>query len=155
MYIREMGFSLVVSELVNARKPIIGHNMIYDIAYLYNQFIDTLPETYPEFVREWYTRFPYLYDTKVLSSSLDLFSRTGLDTIYEKCVTDPRIRTLLSVNFDIKNGFVAYENAGIGAHAHEAAYDAYMTGVAFAYMIRWKEPGNGLDKSQKKNKPEA
>jgi hypothetical protein len=38
-----MGFSLVVEELINAKKPVIGHNMIYDVLYLYNQFIDDLP----------------------------------------------------------------------------------------------------------------
>jgi hypothetical protein len=36
MYEKEMGFSLVVDELIQAKKPIIGHNMIYDIIYLYN-----------------------------------------------------------------------------------------------------------------------
>jgi len=47
-----MGFSLIVEELIKAKKPIIGHNMIYDIIYLYNQFIDDLPETYPEFINK-------------------------------------------------------------------------------------------------------
>ena len=50
LYMKEMGFSLVVDELIRARKPIIGHNMIYDIIYLYNQFIDDLPDTYLEFI---------------------------------------------------------------------------------------------------------
>lgn len=36
LYTMEMGFSIVVEELMNARRPIIGHNMIYDIGYLYN-----------------------------------------------------------------------------------------------------------------------
>lgn len=31
-----MGFSLIVEELIRAKKPIIGHNMIYDVIYLYN-----------------------------------------------------------------------------------------------------------------------
>lgn len=46
-----MGFSLVVEELIKAKKPIIGHNMIYDIAYLYNQFIDNLPKEYCDFIK--------------------------------------------------------------------------------------------------------
>lgn len=50
MFTDEMGFSLVVEELANAKKPIIGHNMSYDIIYLYNQFIDTLPDSYSEFI---------------------------------------------------------------------------------------------------------
>ena len=47
---REMGFALVVEELIKAKKPLIGHNMIYDIIYLYNQFVDDLPQTYLEFI---------------------------------------------------------------------------------------------------------
>lgn len=43
---------MVVQELINAKKPIVGHNMIYDIIYLYNQFIDDLPETYTEFINK-------------------------------------------------------------------------------------------------------
>jgi poly(A)-specific ribonuclease len=45
-----MGFSLIVQMLINAKKPIIGHHMIYDIIYLFNQFIDDLPLTYQEFI---------------------------------------------------------------------------------------------------------
>lgn len=36
LFEKEMGFALVVEELIKAQKPIIGHNMIYDIIYLYN-----------------------------------------------------------------------------------------------------------------------
>ena len=46
LFEQEMGFSAVIHELISAKKPIIGHNMIYDIIYLYNQFIDDLPDTY-------------------------------------------------------------------------------------------------------------
>lgn len=62
LFMKEMGFALVVEELVNAKKPIIGHNMIYDIIYLYNQFIDDLPETYLEFITKVnYFLNQYLY----------------------------------------------------------------------------------------------
>lgn len=47
-----MGFSLVVKILIEAKKPIVGHNMIYDIFYLYNQFIDDMPPTYQQFIAE-------------------------------------------------------------------------------------------------------
>lgn len=47
-----MGFSLVVEYLIEAKKTLIGHNLMYDIIYLYNQFIEDLPLTYKEFVTE-------------------------------------------------------------------------------------------------------
>lgn len=57
----EMGFSLVVEELINAKKPIVGHNMIYDIGYLYNQFIEPFPEEYSEFIQKvsFYNSFSF------------------------------------------------------------------------------------------------
>jgi hypothetical protein len=36
LYFQEMGFSMVVDMLIEAKRPIVGHNMIYDIIYLYN-----------------------------------------------------------------------------------------------------------------------
>lgn len=78
----------------------------------------------------------------------EYFGRTDLGKVYEKCTTDNRLRFLFSSSFDIKNGFDKYENAGVLEMAHEAAYDVFMTGVAFAHMIRYKEPGNESDKSQ-------
>ena len=36
LYLKEIGFTLVVEELIKSKKPIVGHNMIYDIIYLYN-----------------------------------------------------------------------------------------------------------------------
>lgn len=44
-----MGFSLVIEAIITGKKTIIGHNCMYDWLYLYNQFIDRLPDTYLEF----------------------------------------------------------------------------------------------------------
>lgn len=88
MFEKEMGFALIVEFLINAKKPIIGHNMIYDIIYLYNQFIGDLPETYSEFIAHWHSMFPHVYDTKVLSCMAEYFGRTDLGKVYEKCTTD-------------------------------------------------------------------
>ncbi|CDW88814.1 caf1 family ribonuclease containing protein [Stylonychia lemnae] len=139
LFIREMGFSLVVEELIRAKKPIVGHNMIYDIAYLYNQFIDTLPAKYSDFIAHWNELFPLIYDTKVLSSASEYFGKTGLGYIYEKCLNDQRLKVQFRINFDIQGGFTNYESSGVLAHYHEAAYDAYMTGYAFANIMKYKE----------------
>jgi hypothetical protein len=92
LFNREMGFSLVVHELIQAKKPIVGHNMAYDIIYLYNQFIDELPDTYSEFVQKWNEMFPLVYDNKVLSSAAEYFGRTDLGKVFEKCLNDERIK---------------------------------------------------------------
>lgn len=49
---KELGFSIVMDELINAKKPLIGHNMIYDMMFFYNHFITDLPSTYNEFAEE-------------------------------------------------------------------------------------------------------
>jgi len=46
-----MGFSLVIEEIIKAKKPLIGHNSIYDIGFIYDQFIAPLPDTYLEFTK--------------------------------------------------------------------------------------------------------
>lgn len=143
-----MGFSLVVKALIDSKKPIIGHNMIYDIIYLLNQFVMPLPADYAEFVKEWHGLFPHVYDTKVLATASEYFSRTDLGKVFEKCVNDGRMRQLLRISFDIHNGFTNYEGADLLSHHHEAAYDAYMTGYAFATIIKYKE----FDFSQEETK---
>jgi len=36
LYVYEMGFSLLIKAMIEAKKPIIGHNCMYDWLYLYN-----------------------------------------------------------------------------------------------------------------------
>ena len=72
MYIRNMGFTIVVEALMatfrnNPSCCLVGHNLMYDILYLYRQFIGKLPDTYQEFVEKWFKLFPRTFDTKVLS----------------------------------------------------------------------------------------
>ena len=112
LFIKEMGFALVVEELIAAKKPVIGHNMIYDVIYLYNQFVDDLPDTYPEFSQKWYSLFPLVYDNKVLSSAAEYFGRTDLGKVYDKCLNDERIKGAgMHIVFDIQNGFTRYEGS--------------------------------------------
>eukprot|EP00347_Sterkiella_histriomuscorum_P019713 403340574 len=139
LFTYEMGFSLVVEDLMKAKKPIIGHNMIYDICYLYNQFIDKLPNEYSDFIKIWNEQFPYIYDTKVLSNAAEYFGRTDLGKVYEKCTNDPKLKSQFRINFDLQGGFGNYDGAAMLAHYHEAAYDAYMTGVAFVNIVKYKE----------------
>ena len=138
-----MGFALVVEMLIKRMKqvqvPIVGHNMIYDIIFLYNQFIAPLPETYDEFVREWNRRFPLTFDTKVLAFNAQYFGRTILGKIYEKCEADKKLKDILRFQFDKKNGFKNYVGASLLERYHEAAYDAYMTGYVFAKIVKFKE----------------
>jgi poly(A)-specific ribonuclease len=149
-----MGFSLIVEMLIRAKKPLIGHNMMYDVIYLYNQFIGDLPETYLEFAKEWYSLFPALYDNKVLSSAAEYFGRTDLGKVFEKCQNDERLKPISSkIVFDKRGGFTNYDGTELLSHYHEAGYDAYMTGVCFASILKYKETDKG--KSNASTGPKA
>jgi hypothetical protein len=143
MFIRELGFSVVVEAMIEAQKtrvvPVIGHNMMYDLLYFYDQFIGPLPDTYEQFAKEWNSRFPSTFDTKVLSFKADYFGKTVLGKVYEKCQEDKRLKDILGFVYDQKNGFVNYLDSSIQDHYHEAAFDAMMTGCAFAKILKYKE----------------
>jgi hypothetical protein len=89
MFRIEMGFSLVVQELINAKKPLIGHNCMYDIIFVYNQFISKLPATYPQFIESWNKLFPFTFDNKVLAYKSGLFDNTTLGKLFTECTTGP------------------------------------------------------------------
>lgn len=140
----ELGFTVVVQEMLDAFKKnpncgLIGHNMIYDVIYFYNQFIGPLPDTYEQFIEEWYHDFPATYDTKILSFKADYFGKTILGKVFEKCENDKRLKDVLKFQFDLKNGFTSYEGEEALSRCHEAAYDAYMTGYAFAKIVKYKQ----------------
>ncbi len=40
-----IGFSKVIQEMIMAKKPLVGHNMMLDIMFVYYQFIDDIPDT--------------------------------------------------------------------------------------------------------------
>jgi hypothetical protein len=64
--------------MIKANKPIIGHNMMFDVMYIYHQFIGQLPDSYGEYAAKWNKQtvkgqnaagqgyFKETYDTKVL-----------------------------------------------------------------------------------------
>lgn len=86
--------------MINSKKPLVGHNMIYDLGFIYNQFIDALPDNYLEFTKIWTEKFPSLYDTKVLSVATGAFGKTELSHLHWKCVNDKKLNNNVQVEFD-------------------------------------------------------
>jgi hypothetical protein len=133
--------------LIKAKKPLIGHNMLYDVLYLYQQFVADLPDTFLEFREKWVSLFPMTFDTKVLTSNSGHFHRTDLGKAYEKCSLDGKMKASnCKVQFDENQGFLRYGSPAAQkeerlqeAFYHEAAYDAYMTGFVFIQTLRFCE----------------
>lgn len=47
-----MGFSRIIHSLLQAEKPIIGHNCFFDLLHMYQQFYKPLPENLSDFQNE-------------------------------------------------------------------------------------------------------
>ena len=60
----------------------------------------------------------------------------------------------MKISFDLRNNFTNYEGQALLSHYHEAAYDAYMTGICFANILKFKENDKGKPpKTAKKATP--
>lgn len=64
--------------------PLILHNGLYDMVYLYHSFIDQLPDTFGRFLVQVSEHFPSgLYDTRYLADKAD-FDATFLAYVFSK-----------------------------------------------------------------------
>jgi poly(A)-specific ribonuclease len=154
MYQTEMGFALVVEEMIAVNKhrhvPLIGHNCMYDLVYLYNQFVAPLPDSYKEFAAEFHSLFPICFDTKNLATKSQI-NRTVLGFLYENLKQDKFYKDILGFQFDLDKGFKNYDGSSLEEHYHEAAYDAYMTGLVFGLLMKSQEIRRLINLSKKNN----
>lgn len=71
--------------LQKAGKPIVGHNMMFDILFTYSKFIGPLPPTYKQFAKLWTQLFcGGTYDTKCLSKHIISLAQDAKDRIFQK-----------------------------------------------------------------------
>jgi hypothetical protein len=121
--------NLLFEAMINSKKPVIVHNCWSDLLFLYRAFHSTPLRTYQQFKRTLRTLFPVLYDTRTLSS-LDINQRLGqvrgqLDRTYQAFKREHEAK---SVRITMTDGFTEGNNA-----AHNAGYDAFITGSLFLY----------------------
>ena len=127
----ELGVSLILSIILKTKVPIVLHNCLFDIGFLYTHFIDSLALTLNEFKNDVTTLFPNIYDTKSISKNIDVavLKRLNLEGLYATCMHSNLFKNL--VRFSLDDRFFSYNN---GEKAHEAGFDAYMTGVIFLHL---------------------
>lgn len=97
----ELGFTLVVQELVRFKKPLVGHNLFLDMLYLYQQFINDLPPTFEDFVADFQNYFPVVYDTKCMGTTLALTTKTDLKTMAGQFQSNKKYKNYLEFEFDL------------------------------------------------------
>lgn len=106
-------------------KPIVVHNGLMDMLFLLTHFhAPTLPDDWAECKALIHSYFPILYDTKCMASQYSMRehprARTHLASVYEQAIaSNPQWE------------LVFQSGTGQDDQAHDAAFDAYMTGVAF------------------------
>ncbi|KAJ2877189.1 hypothetical protein FB639_003819, partial [Coemansia asiatica] len=72
-------------EIVRVRVPLIVHNGLYDLLYIYQAFFGPLPDTYTSFVHDLWEMFPGgIYDTKYIVEMNEPESASFLAYLYHK-----------------------------------------------------------------------
>ncbi|NWV67413.1 PNDC1 ribonuclease, partial [Malurus elegans] len=124
------GFTNLFQILVNAKKPLVGHNMLMDLMHLHDKFYRPLPESYEEFKRNIHNLFPVIIDTKTVTKSMQ-----------KECLF-PRASSLLEVYTVLCSSILNPKGppcpvialaSGCSRYAekkspHEAGYDAFLCG---------------------------
>ena len=133
----------------NRKIPLVVHNGLMDLLFLMTHFHSPkLPSDWDDCKRLIHSHFPVVYDTKILASDYCLRDntsrRTRLEDVYEQAVAEhPHWKHRAFC----LNGQVQQDE-----QAHDAAYDAYMTGVAFcelSYTIQNQRKIPPVDASSK------
>lgn len=99
---QEMGFTRVVEMLIESRRPMVGHNMIHDLVYIYNQFIDVLPDTYINFAEQLNAKFPFIYDSRSLACNIQQSAaeKTELKYLYNRSLKDKKYANNVTIIMD-------------------------------------------------------
>jgi poly(A)-specific ribonuclease len=123
------GFLRVWRLLTAARKPIVGHNLTYDLLFLMSHFHRSpLPSTLAECKATLHELFPAVWDTKLVAMQSGRYADTVLGKLHEALVSSAGVSAV-----PLAAGFESYEGA---ERCHEAGYDAYLTGVAHAALVQ-------------------
>lgn len=146
------GFSRVFDALRKCGKPAIGHNLSFDVAYSIHSFVSPLPPSWEEFRQLVQWQFPGgIFDTKLIAKTLFSNSvepiETGLGSLYTlltigDVLSEETKAQVKAASVEPRPDFIAhadgydkYASVSPGEFAHEAGYDAFMTGAVFACLV--------------------
>jgi hypothetical protein len=123
-----------LSDRKSRKIPLVVHNGLQDLLFLLTHFHSpTLPDSWDQCKELIHSHFPIIYDTKIMATEYCIRessrTHTHLGAVFERAVLNqPRLSQAFT-----------HQNGDGGEQAHEASYDAYMTGAAFcglSYTIR-------------------
>lgn len=136
-----VGFSTIIKAIVESEKLVVGHNMCLDLLHTIDQFLTPLPCNYDEFKELANFSFPKVLDTKYMSSVTqfkNLIDSNVLANLLATLQKDPFRMPDIEIE-ENRRGYTLNSNK-----AHEAGYDAYITGVCFSTMWNYLHDGEKL-----------
>ena len=142
----ELGFSQFIDLIIQKQLPIIGHNIYFDMMFIYDKLIGDLPEKFYSFKKKIHNYFPKIYDTKAIGMLLKKFEKTKLDDLY-KILIKRNYMNYIKFYADVTNGFAIY-NDFENNKLHDAGYDSIITGRCFVLMCKAFE--NNFETENKK-----
>lgn len=137
-----IGFTHIVRMMKKYKKPLLGHNLLMDIFYIYEKFCHPLPESIDDFKKSLRTDFPIIYDTRHIINNMrfelrtdekfsELFKGVSLLSLYGECQAG-RVKELLYQPCIVDN-----LGAGCGMKAHNAGYDSALVGHVFIRLAHF------------------
>lgn len=134
-----IGFRRVFQALAKTRKPCVGHNSFADILFLLAALDEPLSDDLTQFKARLHTVLPVLFDTKFIATdhryfASKRFESTHLGGLYETYVNKPLVEIRLPLGFQ---GYHEKTLVKLGSRgvAHEAGYDALMTGTVLLNLL--------------------
>lgn len=145
----QVGFTHVVRKIIESGKTLVGHNLVLDLLHLINKTVHPLPEHFDNFKTLVKNNIPTVYDTKLLAKDppfcVDI-PFTALGSLYKDLREKYEPPT-----FAPEEGYASHSCEEDGM-AHNAGYDAFMTGVCFVTMVKKLDGMNWASKSVVKSK---
>uniref|UniRef100_A0A0P4W5L6 Uncharacterized protein n=1 Tax=Scylla olivacea TaxID=85551 RepID=A0A0P4W5L6_SCYOL len=140
----KVGFTHVIRKVLESGKPLVGHNMMLDLLHLIQKTVQPLPDTLEQFKNVVKANLPTIYDTKLLAKDppfcVDI-PITSLGILYSELCGK-----FSPPDFIVEEGYESHSLSG-GGQAHDAGYDAFMTGVCFITMVKKLDGSNWKNKS--------
>ncbi|RUS84255.1 hypothetical protein EGW08_008007 [Elysia chlorotica] len=133
-YILELlGFTRIFRLLTKVTAPIVGHNLLMDLIFMYEKFHKPLPECYFQFKKDIHKLFPNIFDTKHIGhclrnrlEHLNLQPARDLQDLYNILHSKSVMNMTL-----LQPSVVRACSDEMKEQVHQAGYDAFLCGCSF------------------------
>ncbi|KAK3836158.1 MAG: ribonuclease H-like domain-containing protein [Linnemannia gamsii] len=127
------GFREVIDILSACNKPIVGHNIVVDLAYILAQFVGPLPPTVEGYKKMIHKTFPTVMDTKYVSYTANALKGLAYDSSLGGL--ENMVGTINFMGCPRIIPHYRHQRYLSRDLSHEAGYDSYITGSIMIRML--------------------